>query len=765
MMRWRRAFLRTLLLTLATLSVSATSAKRVLLLHSFGRDFAPFNTFSGTFCTELVSQLPESVDVFEISVESSRFGGSVLEGPLLDYLAAVCSESQLDLVVPIGGPAVQYAQRHRQELFPGTPMLITAVDQRLLEDTVLTTNDTAVAVRNEPARIVQTILELLPKTTNIAVVIGTSPLERFWLNETRDAFQRFTNQVHFVWLNELSFEEMLKHCAVLPPRSAVFYPVLARDAEGVPYQEEQTLARLHEVANAPLFGIHDTQLGRGIVGGPLMAIEDLGRNSARVAQRILRGERPGDIRIPPQEPGTPKFDWRELRRWGIPKTRLPAGSSVLFRQPSVWELYWGRIIAGIGLCLGEGVLIILLVVNLRNRLRAERSLRQSQEHFQLLMEQAPEAILVYDSVQDRVLQANSQAERLFGCDRQELLASGPRRFYDQEQPDGRPIAETFRAYTERALGGEIVMFERRICNALGRQFHCEVRLARLPGGKGKLIRASFIDVTERKRTAAKMLEQRIQLAHIARVSTMGELATAMAHELNQPLAAILANAEAAELFLEREPPAIDELGDILAAIRKDDERAAEVIRRMRALLRKQEMERQPVEINSLVEDVCKLVRGDAALRGMSLTADLGPALPRVSGDRVHLQQVMLNLILNGIDAMAELPRERRRILVCSRLAAEGQVELAVIDAGHGIEPNKLPRLFEPFYTTKPNGMGMGLCIARTIIEAHQGRIWAENVPSGGAVFRIVLPANDKGQMAPEDSASSAPPPSDVHPNE
>jgi signal transduction histidine kinase len=151
------------------------------------------------------------------------------------------------------------------------------------------------------------------------------------------------------------------------------------------------------------------------------------------------------------------------------------------------------------------------------------------------------------------------------------------------------------------------------------------------------------------------------------------------------------------------------------------------------------LERQPLEMNSLVEDVLQLVSGDAALRGVSLSADLGPGLPKVTGDRVHLQQVLLNLILNGMDAMAGQPRERRRLIVRTRLAMDGMTELVVTDSGHGIDPDKLPRVFEPFYTTKPSGMGMGLSIARTIIEAHHGRIWAENNESGGAVFRVTLP--------------------------
>ncbi len=255
------------------------------------------------------------------------------------------------------------------------------------------------------------------------------------------------------------------------------------------------------------------------------------------------------------------------------------------------------------------------------------------------------------------------------------------------------------------------------------------------------------DITPQKQAEAELLRQRTELAHIARVSTMGELAASLAHELNQPLGAILANAETAEFLLEQDTLALEEMGAVVTAIRKDGERAGEVIRRMRGLFGKHELKLELLDLNSLVHDVRQLVSRDLALRGISLSVALAPGLPEISGDRTHLQQVLLNLIVNAMDALAGQPREKRHIRVSTCPTTDCQVEMAVTDSGPGIEPDTLPRVFQPFYTTKPDGMGMGLSIARTIIDAHCGRIWAENITTGGAAFRVALPASGKGQVA------------------
>jgi signal transduction histidine kinase/ligand-binding sensor domain-containing protein len=247
----------------------------------------------------------------------------------------------------------------------------------------------------------------------------------------------------------------------------------------------------------------------------------------------------------------------------------------------------------------------------------------------------------------------------------------------------------------------------------------------------------------RHRRELKELERnrrhQAELAHVARVSTMGQLASSLAHELNQPLGAILRNAEAAELFLQEPSPDLDEVRAILADIRKDDQRAGEVIERMRALMKRREVERCLLDLNLLAGEVIALVRPDAELRRVRLVVEANPALPSVHGDRVQLQQVVLNLLLNALDAVKDSPPAKRRVAVRARPAG-ATVELTVSDNGHGIPADRLPRVFEPFFTSKPDGLGMGLPISRSIVEAHGGRLWAENNPAGGAAFTFTLPA-------------------------
>jgi signal transduction histidine kinase len=223
------------------------------------------------------------------------------------------------------------------------------------------------------------------------------------------------------------------------------------------------------------------------------------------------------------------------------------------------------------------------------------------------------------------------------------------------------------------------------------------------------------------------------------LTIVGELTASIAHEINQPLGAILSNAETAEILLGSKQPHLEEVQKILADIRKDDLRASEVIRRMRDLLRKRELEFKPVDLNAVTSDVLRLVEGETRRRGVQIEKQFADTLPVVRGDVIHLQQVLLNLILNGMEAMSESSESNRRLTMRTAYDGKGNVEVSVEDSGPGITPDRLPRLFDSFFTTKTHGMGLGLSIVRSIVEAHCGRIWAENNSSGGACFRLTLP--------------------------
>jgi signal transduction histidine kinase len=253
------------------------------------------------------------------------------------------------------------------------------------------------------------------------------------------------------------------------------------------------------------------------------------------------------------------------------------------------------------------------------------------------------------------------------------------------------------------------------------------------------IAALLVQRQWKQRAEAEIMRQRTELAHVARVSMMGQLASALTHELNQPLGAILRNAEAAEIYLQEEPPNLKEVRAILTDIRRDDKRAGNVIDRMRSLFKRQKLNSDSLDISDLVDDTLAMARPDANARQVRLVLEIPPHLPPAQGDRVHVQQVLLNLILNGMDAMDTIPKSRRSLVVVVAETKHGNLQISVSDCGPGVTPDDADRIFEPFFSTKSNGMGMGLAISRTIIEAHGGEIWMNSNAAAGTTFTFLLP--------------------------
>jgi PAS domain S-box-containing protein len=364
-------------------------------------------------------------------------------------------------------------------------------------------------------------------------------------------------------------------------------------------------------------------------------------------------------------------------------------------------------------------------------------LRASEQRFRAVVEAVPSAIFLVDD-KGIIALANAQAETVFGYPRAELVA----------KPVEMLIPERFRvthvglrsAYARepqtRAMGAGRELFARR---KDGVEFPVEAALSPMSTDNGMFVLASVIDITERRGLEQASARQRDELAHLSRVAMLGELSGSLAHELNQPLTAILSNAQAAQRFLAQSPPRVEKLAEILSDIVKSDHRAGAVIQRLRSMLRKEEAQRHTLDINDLVEESLRLMRSDLLNRQVMVSTDLALELPAVIGDRNQLQQVLLNFMINGCDAM-DGRLEDRGLLVRTRTNAQGNVEFSIADRGAGIPLADLEQIFEPFVTTKSHGLGLGLAICRSIVESHGGRLWATNNADRGATLHCELPA-------------------------
>ncbi len=439
--------------------------------------------------------------------------------------------------------------------------------------------------------------------------------------------------------------------------------------------------------------------------------------------------------------------WRLSRRGGRRRAAVVGGSVTFFLLASVVNsaLVETGVVRTPYLISWSYLAILLamayeLMVDVFAAAKLAHQLQEGERRMDLASAAADLGMWTWDIIRDQTW-ATSRARSLLGFSGSENLSL--QRFMSALHPDDR---DAMRHAIDNALNADRdyeVEFRVPLPDGQTRWIAARGRAERDSAGKPLLLRGVVVDISARRRSELELQELRAQLAHAGRVSMMGQLASALAHELSQPLGAILRNAEAAELFLQHEPPDLDELRAILADIREDDQRAGDVIERLRGLLKRRSVEPRALAVDEALGNVAALARADAAARHVNLDIEAAPGLPAVMGDRVHLQQVLLNLVLNAMDAVEDAPAEQRRVSVRAQRDGKRTVEVAVSDSGHGIAPERLALLFEPFFTTKANGMGIGLPISRTIIEAHGGRIWAENNPQAGATFRFTLPIADE----------------------
>jgi len=1033
------------LVTLALLAsviapaVADEPLRRVLVLLSERRELPGNAAFEESLRAALASAPSGPVEVYSESLDVARFSSPVDRQTQVDFLRRRYADKKLDLVITVGEPALEVVAKRNGQIFPATPILASGASTiASLPPTI-----TSVIPRVQMGATFELALRLHPRTRRVVVVAGTSPYDRIYAAQARRELRTLAPGLEIAELGEAPMTRVLEAAAAQPPDTVIFYLHILRDGDGRQIVPREALARIASVANAPIYGVYETLLGHGIVGGHVYSFTAAAQQVASVALGVLRGERPEDGGPITPDASLYAFDWRQLTRWGIDERLLPPGSSVRYRERSVWDQYGRYIVGGVALLVLQAGLIAGLLVNRAQRRRAQRAvrdrlrfetlvsdlsaafitlsvhevdgelekalrriveeldvdrasllkidsrrrdtivvthswMRQGVEPVVRLVEtkdfpwtgarlQAGQTVvvsrlselpdeaeidrrafaghatcsfvalplmvegntigaLVFSTIRaERVwpnelvqrlrlvadVVANALARRRAASAAREsesrfrLLAdtaplmiwmAGPdgrrtyvnRRWLDMTgrradedvgeawiesvHPDDRIVTgELYRAaVAERrsftidyrlrrrdgedrwildhgvpriaedgafagyvgsiiditalntalravlesnalrsaifaSLYGQVMAIDRRgVILAVNQAWtslqdeagaapervavganYFDVCLRAVAGGDataGQALQAvnavltgecdgtrleyacqtpsgerwfemavepfhrpeggaviSYIDITRRRQAEEEARRRREELAHTLRVTTLGELSASFAHEINQPLAAIVTNAQATIRLLERRGIEHTDAFEALADIAADARRASEIIRRLRALSRKEHEPQAGLDVNALVDDVVSLLRHDLSRRNITALRVSDPFVPSIAGDPVQLQQVLMNLLVNASEAIERGGDAGRRIVVTTSHHPPDIVEIAVRDTGVGVRQAELERMFERFVSSKPGGLGMGLSISRSIVEAHGGRIRAALNPDQGLTVYVELP--------------------------
>ncbi len=1024
--------------------IHAADQKTVLLVFAESRSMPVIAILDRAIRSRMQSHSADQVLFPTEFLDLSWFSGAPAEDLIARLLSEKYAGRRIDVVMPCGEAAIRFVLRERATLFTGVPVVFCTADRETLRDLDMPKDVTGVTMFMDWAGIVDLAVRLRPETRQIAFIGGGGPTSREWERQARLALSKYAGKLEVRYLTDLTMPDLLSAVRALPESTVGIFNAFNRDAAGRVFTTPEALALVSGAARFPIYSVAETLLGYGIVGGPMVDFEAQGIRAADLASRVLNGEHPGPADIYNENRNRFVFDARQLKRFGIDERRLPPGSIVRFGQSNLWEIYRWQIIGAIALFALQTFLIVALLLQRRQRKRAERQVderlrfetlvselatafiniraeevdRQIQDALRRIVEElgvdraslgeftadgsmirvthtwvrpdvtsisafvetlglpwitgriragqvvalarpeelpeeasvdrstirtlgvrslalmpfvvdhAVAGVLAFSLLRDErswpdeLVQRLSLVADLFAIvlmrrRAQTALEESERRF--RLMADAAPVMiwragsdglcvdfnRAWLAFTGRSLEQErgdgwvegVHPDDRELCKhdyreavAMRRPFKIEYRLRRadgfyrsvldngvpLFGGDGatftgyigsaiditdikaaqqamiesialrssilgslygevvalnregvilavneawsqfgtqsgadpaktsvgadylavcrraaaggepaaaKALDAieavlagrseqsvleypcrspegtrwfamtaepfkrpeggvviSHIDITRRKWAEEEAERRREELTHALRVSTLGELGATLAHEINQPLTAILSNAHAMQRMVESGRVDRREFVEALQDISQDARRTSDVVRRLRALFRKEQPDRHPLDVNDVITEVTALLGKDLERRHIALHLDLATGLPLVPGDTVQLQQVLLNLLLNACDAMNADDHGPHELFIATACDGRGHVTIEVRDSGAGVEDSELEHIFDRFVTTKPNGLGMGLSISRSIIEAHGGRIWATRNEDRGLTIHSELPS-------------------------
>jgi len=706
----------------------------VLVIFSNDRLLPANVVLDAAFRSTLQADGGGEVEIFSEFLGAPRFTGEASEAGFAVYLKSRYEERKPAVVVTMSFPALDFMIRHR-DLFPDARLVAGACTRAELESRASEAIFAGVPFDLAFGETVKTALKLHPDRKRLLVISGAAAQDQAWEKLARRQLDADAPGADVEFLSGLTIAELERRLTGPAGDGAIalFVSVLM-DGDGKSQYPVEVVTRLATIADMPIYAGFDTLVGTGVVGGEVISFGRIGTDAAMVVSRMMGGETEASIGITTPTRSVLVLDDRQVRRWRIKRERIPADAEIRFAAVSPWNSYRREILIAFGLIGVQALLIVVLILEQRRRKRAEKHASAEARKLRLITNSLPALIAQIDA-NGRFVFANEAYRQWWHVD----PSSIPGRTV--EQVIGSEVYSGIRTYVARALAGERVHYvaETRLADGSTR----DIEALYVPDidseGNVNGYYSLVLDVTEEKRVERENLVLQSELAHASRMSTMGELTAALAHELNQPLTAIMSNAQAAERFMDRAEPDLDEVRSILQDIVADDRRASEVIARLREFLKKGTLQITLLSLNEVAREVVRFLGSAARRENVTVALDLDESIPSVRGDRIQLQQVVLNLVANAIDAMSG-STDDRVLRVRTTYAGGSEVALSVSDSGPGIDPSMLRKVFEPFLTTKAQGMGLGLSLCRTLVEAHGGTIDARNEDGGGAVVEFRLPA-------------------------
>jgi PAS domain S-box-containing protein len=681
-----------------------------------------------------VAESEGQINLFNENLELALFPQENDQRRLAEFLHTKYASGHIDVIIAVTFPALSFVMRQRETAFPGVPVVFCALNVNDLSKLGRMSDVTGVALTVKIAETIDIARKLQPGLKRLAVVAGAGPTDRYLVPFVQQAFEKVERPLEWMDLTGLPMMELLKRVSQLPVATAVLFVTMGQDGAGNRFVSAEAQRMVSKSANAPLYNFIDSAFGYGSVGGCMTSLEANGRKAAELVLRVLSGEIAGAIEPVVMRDNPYMFDWREMKRWGIDASALPTGSIVRFKEFSPWETYKWWIACILSFLVFQSVLITGLSINLSRRKRAEAALTHSEDNLKSVQDVARMGGFIFDIPQD-MLTWSVGTKEVFGVPAESKLSY--RVFLQLVHPDDRDYVDTI---WQAALKGSSSDIEYRvIVDDKSKWIRSKVRVEFDRSGRPFLVKGIVQDISTRKKSEEEAARLRHDLAHVTRVATVGELGQNIAHEVNQPLAAINVNAEAALRLLAEPAPDIGEVREALGDIVSDQKRASEVVQRIRALVKKDRPVHMRVDLNGLARNAVSVVQIDSTARNARILLDLDNGLLPVWGDQVQLQQVIINLLVNALDAVDRGASSPRRITVKTGCENTGDATLTVTDTGVGIDAENAGRLFEPFFTTKTQGMGLGLSICRSIVEAHGGTIRAVANGDGGATFHVSLP--------------------------